>query len=96
MKARDFQNLVRSVRQAGRIRRGNMKPARMLTFRPTDVRSIRLKLGKSQAEFALMIGVSLATLQNWEQGRRMPEGPARALLKIAADNPKAVADALGA
>ena len=96
MKSKDFQNLVRSVRQAGRIRRGKMKPARTFTFRPTDVKSIRLKLGKSQAEFALMIGVSLATLQNWEQGRRMPEGPARALLKIAADNPKAVADALGA
>jgi len=43
-----------------------------------------------------MIGVSLATLQNWEQGRRLPEGPARALLKVAADNPKAVAEALGA
>lgn len=45
------------------------------------LKSIRLKLGTSQSEFALMIGVSLATLQNWEQGRRMPEGPARALLK---------------
>ena len=96
MRERDFQNLVRSVRQAGRIRRGKMKPARVFTFRPADVKSIRLKLGTSQAEFALMIGVSLATLQNWEQGRRMPEGPARALLKIAADNPKAVADALRA
>ncbi len=95
MKERDFQNLVRSVRQAGRIRRGRMKAARVFTFRPADVKAIRLKLGKSQAEFALMIGVSLATLQNWEQGRRMPEGPARALLKIAADNPKAVANALG-
>ena len=63
---------------------------------PADIKSIRLKLGKSQSEFALMIGVSLATLQNWEQGRRIPEGPARALLKVAADNPKAVADALGA
>jgi putative transcriptional regulator len=73
-----------------------MKAARVSTFRPADVKSIRLKLGTSQAEFALMIGVSLATLQNWEQGRRMPEGPARALLKIAADNPKAVADALRA
>ncbi len=96
MKERDFQNLVRSVRQAGRIRRGRMKAARVFTFRPADVKSIRLKLGTSQAEFALMIGVSLATLQNWEQGRRMPEGPARALLKVAADNPKAVADALRA
>lgn len=96
MRERDFQNLVRSVRQAGRIRRGRMKAARVFTFRPADVKSIRLKLGTSQAEFALMIGVSLATLQNWEQGRRMPGGPARALLKVAADNPKAVADALGA
>ncbi len=96
MRERDFQNLVKSVRQAGRIRRGRMKPARVLTFRPADIRSIRLKLGKSQSEFALMIGVSPATLQNWEQGRRMPEGPARALLKVAADNPKAVAHALGA
>ena len=95
MRERDFQNLVRSVRQAGRIRRGRMKPARVFTFRPADIRSIRLKLGKSQSEFALMIGVSPATLQNWEQGRRMPEGPARALLKVAADNPKAVAQALG-
>jgi len=73
-----------------------MKPARVFTFRPADVKAIRLKLGASQSEFALMIGVSLATLQNWEQGRRMPEGPARALLKVAADNPKAVADALRA
>ncbi len=43
-----------------------------------------------------MIGVSAATLQNWEQGRRHPEGPARALLKVASHNPEAVAEALGA
>ncbi|MBI3079120.1 MAG: hypothetical protein HYY85_19380 [Deltaproteobacteria bacterium] len=43
-----------------------------------------------------MIGVSLATLQNWEQGRRTPEGPARALLKVAAENPEAVAEAVRA
>jgi len=96
VRERAFQGLLRSVRQAGRIRRGKVKPARVFTFRPADIKSIRLKLGKSQSEFALMIGVSLATLQNWEQGRRMPEGPARSLLKVAADNPKAVADALGA
>lgn len=96
MKEKAFRNLVKSVRQAGRIRRGTMRPARVLTFRPADIRGIRLTLGKSQSEFALMIGVSVATLQNWEQGRRVPEGPARALLKVAAENPKAVADALGA
>jgi len=42
-----------------------------------------------------MIGVSVGTLQNWEQGRRKPEGPARALLQVAAKNPKAVIEALG-
>ena len=41
-----------------------------------------------------MIGVSVATLQNWEQGRRRPEGPARALLRVAAKNPQAVARVL--
>lgn len=96
MRERDFENLVKSVRQAGRIRRGTMRPARVFTFHPADIKAIRVKLGKSQSEFALMIGVSLATLQNWEQGRRVPEGPARALLKVAADNPEAVAHALGA
>lgn len=96
MKPRDFKNLVRSVRQAGRIRRGRARPSRVFHFRPADIRSIRVTLGKSQSEFALMIGVSVSTLQNWEQGRRTPEGPARALLKVAAENPKAVADALGA
>jgi len=42
----------------------------------------------------MMIGVSVATLRNWEQGRRVPEGPAQALLRVAAVNPKAVVDAL--
>jgi putative transcriptional regulator len=96
VREQDFRNLVKSVRQAGRIRRGQMKPSRVYTFRPTEIKSIRSKLGKSQSEFALMIGVSVATLQNWEQGRRTPEGPAKALLKVAAQNPEAVAEALSA
>lgn len=96
MKENDFEKIVQSVKQAGKIRRGTMKASRTSVFNPADVRTIRKKLGKSQSEFALMIGVSTATLQNWEQGRRTPEGPARALLKIAAENPSAVAQALGA
>ena len=94
MKAAAFQELVTSIRQAGRIRRGTLKPARVTTFRPADVKSVRRKLEASQSEFALMIGVSVATLRNWEQGRRTPEGPALALLRVAAKNPQAVADAL--
>ena len=96
MRKKDFDNLVGSIREAGRIRRGEMKPSRATEFCAADVRTIRQRLGKSQAEFARMIGVSVATLQNWEQGRRRPVGPARALLKVAAENPQLVAAALGA
>lgn len=60
-----------------------------------DVRAIRYKLRQSQPEFADMIGVSLATLQSWEEGRHRPDGPALALLRVAAKNPKTVARALG-
>ncbi len=94
MKDAAFQELLESVRQAGRIRRGERKPPRTTEFRGADVKAVRAKLGQSQTEFALMIGVSVATLRNWEQGRRTPEGPALALLRVAAKNPRAVAAAL--
>jgi putative transcriptional regulator len=95
MKDEDFEELLDSVREAGAILRGAAKPSREFVFSAEDVQAIRRKLKKSQDEFALMIGVSVATLRNWEQGRRQPHGPARALLKIAAENPKAVEKALG-
>jgi putative transcriptional regulator len=82
------------VKQAGKIKRREMKASRVFDVKPTDIKMVRRKLNLSQSEFALMIGVSLSTLQNWEQGRRRPEGPAQALLKVAASNPKAVVDAL--
>jgi len=94
VKKAHFDQLVESIRQAGRIRRGEAKPSREFRFAPTDVKAIRSKLGKSQSEFALMIGVSVSTLQNWEQGRRRPEGPAQALLRVAAEAPDVVARAL--
>ena len=61
----------------------------------TDVRAIRYKLKQSQAEFATMLGVSVSTLQGWEDGKHQPDGPAQALLRVAAKNPKMVAKALG-
>lgn len=94
MKEKDFDRLCASIRQAGAIRRGELKPGRVTEFPAVDVQAIRQRLGKSQADFALMIGVSLATLQSWEQGRAQPEGPARALLTVAAANPEVVAAAL--
>jgi putative transcriptional regulator len=94
MKKKDFDNLVKSIKQAGNIKRGKMEASRTYQFDPADIKSIRQRLKKSQSEFAMMIGVSVSTLQNWEQGRRKPEGPARALLKIAAEKPDAVIEAL--
>lgn len=94
MKSAEFKKLVTSVKQAGSIKQGKTLPSRRFTFSPPDIKQIRDRLDKSQSEFARMIGVSVSTLQNWEQGRRKPEGPARALLQVAARNPEAVADAL--
>ncbi len=94
MKKDDFKNLVNSVKHAGNIKRGKVKASRSFEFEPDDIKNIRCKLNKTQVEFSMMIGVSVATLRNWEQGRRSPEGPARALLKIAAEKPQAVVEAL--
>jgi len=94
MKRDAFDQLVESVRQAGAIRRGTARPSRVFRFAPADVKAIRAKLGKSQAEFSVMIGVSVATLRNWENGRRRPEGPALALLRVVSASPKAVTRAL--
>lgn len=96
MKAAAFNELLESVRQMGAIRRGTLKPGRVTTFKPADVKALRSRLGQSQTEFALMIGVSVGTLRNWEQGRRRPEGPALALLHVATSNPLLVARALHA
>ncbi len=90
----DFNNLIESVKQAGKIKKGKLRASRVFNVKPLDVKTIRKKLKVTQKEFATMIGVSLRTLENWEQGRRRPVGTARALLKIASENPKAVIEAL--
>lgn len=61
---------------------------------PVDVRKVRRRLGMSQGEFAAQFGINPATLRNWEQGRREPEGPARVLLNIIEREPDAVRRAL--
>jgi len=94
MNEQEFGLLVESIRQAGEIKRGERQPSRVFEFSPLDVKAIRARLDQSQSEFARMIGVSVGTLQNWEQGRRKPEGPARALLQVALRDPEAVRQAL--
>ncbi len=94
MKKYQFKELLTGIGQARKIHAGKMLAGRVTKFDPHMVRNIRLKLHASQATFARMIGVSVDTLQNWEQGRRRPEGPALALLRVAEVNPKAVIKAL--
>ena len=79
--------LVRGRRPQGKSGRGAHLP-------PHDIKAIRVGLEKSQAEFARMIGVSVSTLRNWEQGRREPTGPARALIRAIERDPKNVLRAL--
>lgn len=85
-----FDELVESVREGGAILRGEKQPSRAVEIAVPDVRHIREDLKLSQSEFASMLGISAATLRNWEQGRRAPVGAARVLLQVAARHPKIV------
>ena len=62
---------------------------------PNDIAATRRRLGLSQTEFAAWFGISPGTLRNWEQGRRVPEGPARVLLRVIERDPEAVRRAVG-
>ncbi len=87
-----FNELLESVKQGGKILSGEIPSSREFEFSFPDVKAIRIKYGLSQTKFAKMLGISPATLRNWEQGRRMPEGPARILLLIADKHPETVLD----
>ena len=78
-----------------KIEHQQLLPEAGIHLKADEVREIRYRLGQSQTEFASMIGVTLLTLQSWEEGKRLPDGPALALLRVAAKNPKIVAKALG-
>ncbi len=92
----DFQKLLQSVKQMGTIIKGGKPPHRKTTLTEMDVKGLRERIGLTQSDFSRMIGVSIRTLQNWEQGRREPEGPAKALLRVVERNPQAVLSALHA
>jgi putative transcriptional regulator len=90
-----FKDLSKSIKEAGKIRRGQIKPSRVFTYNAVDIRKLRESVNVSQSKFARMVGVSVDTVQNWEQGRRRPRGPAMALLRVFQRNPKVVVGALG-
>ena len=87
-----FNELLISVKQGGKILNGELKSSREFDFSSPNVKAIRIKYGLSQIKFAKMLGISPATLRNWEQGRRKPEGPARILLFVAEKHPEAILD----
>lgn len=90
-----FDDLLASVKEADAVRRGKAKPSRTFLVEPAlDVKAARQKTGLSQADFARVIQVSKGTLLNWEQGRRVPTGPARALLRAVTNDPIHVIGAL--
>ena len=92
-----FDQLVKAVRQMNRHMSGKVVPGVKTTeLVEPDVRAIREAAKISQSQFALLIGVNLRTLQNWEQRRTRPSGPARVLLKIVASDPKSAIEALNA
>jgi putative transcriptional regulator len=88
MKAEDFDGLMRSLAEARAYARGEKTDGlKVHVPRTFDVSAIWRSAGLSQTQFARRIGVSPATLRNWEQGRRAPEGPARVLLAMLAATP---------
>jgi putative transcriptional regulator len=89
-----FEDLSKSIKEAGKIRRGRAKASRAYKYNAIDIHKLRKSVKVSQSQFARMIGVSVDTVQNWEQGRRTPRGPAMALLRVFEENPKVVVSAL--
>lgn len=90
------RKLLRGAREALAYARGeaDRRAYRVTTVEPVDVKTLRTRLGLTQAAFADRFDISLDTLRAWEQRRAFPDGPARAYLRVIAHNPEAVADAL--
>ena len=94
MKDKMFTELLSSVKEGGAILRGDTPSSRSFQMDQVDIKRIRKGFNLTQSQFAAMLGISIRTLQNWEQGRRVPEGPARVLLQVVAKHPEAVLDAV--
>ncbi len=91
MDKQHFDQLVKGISEMKRHVAGkSVRGAVVTELHAPDARQIREAAHISQSQFARLIGVNLRTLQNWEQHRTRPTGPARALLKIVASNPKAI------
>ena len=88
MKKSDFDGIMQGMKEESAfIRTGELKGGKIHIAAEIDSAAIRAKTGLSQANFAKQIGVSVATLRNWDQGRRVPDGPAQVLLRMLNQDP---------
>lgn len=92
-KTKTGSRVLKALQQAERWTRGEEVPGVRVTTFP-DIKKIRRRLKLDQKQFAERFGLSVDSIQNWEQGRRLPDGPAKVLLAVIAKHPKAVDDAL--
>jgi putative transcriptional regulator len=89
MSKRDLgQEILEGIQEIKAHKSGEKTLRTHMLRQPAPPRVIRAKLKLSQAAFAGLMGVSLRTVQDWEQGRRKPSGPAEALLRIAEQKPE--------
>ena len=88
MKKEMFDDLVQSIHEGGKILKKEIQPSRRFEIKSNEIKEIRLKHNLTQDKFADLLGISVGTLKNWEQGRRKPTGPANVLLLIAERNPE--------
>jgi len=94
MKAKLFNELLESVREAGAVMRGERKAHRERKLAVPDVKAIRSDLGLSEEQFAALLGVRATTLRNWQTGKRKPKGAIFVLLRVAEKHPEAILDAV--
>lgn len=96
MEKNSFDELLASVQEMDQIVAGSKKASRQFDYPDPEVKALRERIGVSQDKFALLLGVSKRTLENWEQGRRHPTGPARSLLRVVEADPEHALQALSA
>lgn len=94
MNKETFEELLTSVREGANIFRGEKYPSRPFEVSRQDLKTMREQLNLSQRELAVLLGISIDTLQNWEQGRRKPRGAAKILIRVAEKHPEAILDVI--
>lgn len=80
--------ILEGIKEIKQFKKGNVDLRSWNLKEPSPAKTIRKKLNLSQSAFASLMGVSPRTVQDWEQGRRKPQGPAKSLLRIAEQHPE--------